>query len=285
MYRLGINFDEISDDIDVAIKVMQGQNVRYGELRTVNQKNFVFWSDSEVDDFKAKIDASGIELIAAATPLFKWYDADGDPDIPHDSFGFNPRLSHAEKMQTIDRAFSIANKLGIPRLRIFSGLGSSSDSGENFAKNELLIYALSEADKHNIDLYLENEPVCKVHRKQEIIALLETNKNERLKLWLDIANLVEIGEEVDGGFLAIVSSRLSYVHVKDFIVNNGEKTYVPAGRGDIPYKSIMKRISKVKPDDIIVTVETHARKNKSEMSIASIIGTRNILEAAGVNYE
>lgn len=39
MYKLGINFDEISDDLSTAIEVMNECGVQYGELRTVNKKN------------------------------------------------------------------------------------------------------------------------------------------------------------------------------------------------------------------------------------------------------
>ncbi len=285
MYKLGINFDEISDNLDISIATMVAHGVRYGELRTVNRKNFVFWSDDEVQAFKKKVDDSGIQVVAAATPLFKWYDYEDDPEVEHDNFGFNPRLSNDEKRQTIDKALAIAEQLKIPRLRIFSGLGTEDKPGLTFSRSKLLVYALEEAAKRNIDLYLENEPVCKVHARQDIIDLLGSNKHEHLKLWLDIANLIEIGEDVNPAFIRDVASRLEYIHVKDFVNKDSVKKYVPAGEGIIDYEEIMKCIYEVKKENIIVTVETHAQKNKVESSVASIIGTRNILEAAGVDYE
>jgi hypothetical protein len=123
MHKVGINFDEISDNLDTAIKVMHDCEVKYGELRTVSGKNFVFWSDEEVAAFKKQVDEAKIELVAAATPLFKWYTSPDAPEIQHDSFGFNPRLNDQEKKQVIERAIKIADALSIPRLRIFSGLG------------------------------------------------------------------------------------------------------------------------------------------------------------------
>ena len=169
MYKVGINFDEISDDLDVAIQTMEDCDVKYGELRTVNQKNFVFWSDEEAAAFKAKIKEANIELVAAATPLFKWYINSDDPEIKHDSFGFNPRLTEDEKYKVIERTFEVAAELSLPRLRIFSGLGRAENPGQLFAEDPLLAYALKLAEKYSIDLYLENEPVCRVHRKEHII--------------------------------------------------------------------------------------------------------------------
>jgi sugar phosphate isomerase/epimerase len=285
MYKVGINFDEISDNLDEATRLMWQQKVVYGELRTVNKKNFVFWTDPEVRDFKAKIGVSGIELVAAATPLFKWYDEETDPEVVHDNFGFNPRLSYEKKKQMIDRALDIANQLAIPRLRIFSGLGRLEVAGKSFADSELLTYALTQADAQNIDLYLENEPVCKVHTKSDILDLLKYNSHPRLNLWLDIANLIEIGEDLDPEFIKSVAGRLGYVHVKDFIEKDGEKTYVPVGKGKIAYDTAIQLLYHEKQDGIVITVETHAKTDKMSMSEQSIIGLREILEKQGVTYE
>lgn len=277
MYKVGINFDEISDDLDVAIQTMEECDVKYGELRTVNQKNFVFWSDEEVAAFKTKIKEADIELVAAATPLFKWYINSDDPEIKHDSFGFNPRLSEDEKHKVIERTFEVAAELSLPRLRIFSGLGRTEHPGQLFAEDPLLAYALKLAEKYSIDLYLENEPVCRVHRKEHIIELLEAQQNPRLKLWLDIANLVELDEEIDDEFLEQVASRLGYVHVKDFVMKDEQRIYVPAGEGEVKYAEILGRIHKLGLDDLIFTVETHAKTDKVDSSIKSIKGTKELV--------
>lgn len=285
MYKLGINFDEISDDLDTAIQTMQDQGIQYGELRTVRKKNFVFWDQKEIQAFRNTIAASGITLVAAATPLFKWYDNPDDPEIKHDSFGFNPRLSLDEKRKAIDRAISIAHQLSIPRLRIFSGLGKTEDAGVHFGNSELLRYALTLADQYSVDLYIENEPVCKVHTKQEIIHLLDTNTHARLKLWLDIANLVELSEDIDVEFVERISTRLGYIHIKDFTRQGNTLHYVPAGQGTVPYDKILKTLYASRPENIVVTVETHAKADTVEASIASIMGTRQILRNTGASYE
>lgn len=278
MYKVGINFDEISDDLDVAIQTMKECDVRFGELRTVNQKNFVFWSDEEVANFKKKVDEAGVELVAAATPLFKWYINADDPDIEHDSFGFNPRLDDEGKREVIERAFEVAVQLSIPRLRIFSGLGRAENAGAEFAQDPLLIFALELAEKYGIDLYLENEPVCRIHTKEHIVELLVNQQNPRLKLWLDIANLVELGEEIDNGFLAKVAPRLGYIHVKDFVMSKGQKVYVPTGEGQINYKQIIDSIDQLGLNDLIFTVETHAKTDKIDASVKSIKATKALVE-------
>ncbi len=261
---------------------MREHDLKYGELRTVNEKNFVFWNTQEVNDFQSHIIASQIELVAAATPLFKWYIEEHDPEIIHDSFGFNPRINDAQKRRIIAHTINVASNLGIPRLRIFSGLGVTADSGITFAKDPLLAYALECADRVNIDLYLENEPVCRVHDKEQIINVFKNNYHPRLKFWLDIANLTELGEDIDNAFIIEMAPRLSYLHIKDYTISNGLKEYVPAGEGEVDYNNVLAKIFKYCDNDLVLTVETHAQKSKIEMSARAISGTRLLLSKQGI---
>lgn len=285
MHKLGINFDEISDDITIALGVMKDEGVMFGELRTLNQKNFVFWTDQEVAAIKMIMQETDIKVIAAATPLFKWYINSTDPDVEHDSFGFNPRLSDEEKAKTIKRTIQIAAELGIPRLRIFSGLGKFDDVVRDFATSPLLELALCLAQQHDIDLYLENEPVCIAGRKDQILEVFGTNKHPNLKLWLDIANLVELNEEIDDEFIVPLADRIGYIHVKDYHMDNGEKHYLPVGEGDIDYPRILAGVFNVTKNELIITVETHAKEDKIGASIKSIRGTKAALGIIGVGYE
>ncbi len=278
MYKIGINFDEISDNLESAIELMRECGIKYGELRTINQKNFVFWSDEEVSSFKQRVDKAGIELVAAATPLFKWYENPDDSEVRHDSFGFNPRIDAKEKQRIIERTFQIASKLEIPCLRIFSGLGKSSNAGAVFARDPLLNHALDLADKYEVDLCIENEPICRVHTQAQVTELLANQKNGHLKLWLDIANFIELGEEIEESFVSQVADRLSYIHAKDFIIRNGKRLYVPIGEGQIDYRTILAMIDNAfKGGDLVITAETHAKKNKVEASTKSLSALKAIV--------
>ncbi|HVC36010.1 MAG TPA: TIM barrel protein [Candidatus Dormibacteraeota bacterium] len=278
MYKVGVNFDEISDDIHIALAVMKKQGVTYGELRTIEAKNFVFWTDDEVQYYKTIITMAGIELVAAATPLFKWYRTADSPEVRHDNFGFDPRLREEEKRAVIARTIEIATAMKIPRLRIFSGLGSSDKAGPVFASDPLLHYALELASKYEIDLYLENEPVCIIHNKQDVVDFFNQVTSQHMKYWLDVANLIELNEMVDDAFLSQVIARVGYVHVKDFINTTKGRKYVPVGQGEINYRQILADIRRSCPHELIITIETHAKINKIEHSIASIKGVRLLLK-------
>lgn len=282
MYKIGINFDEISDDIHEAIQVMQECGVRYGELRTLNKKNFVFWTNEEIAAFKKIIDAHDIEVIAAASPLFKWYTSTDSDGTEQESFGFNPRLSAEEQHTVIANAMNVAARLSIPRMRIFSGLGRTEQAGLNISQDPLFQKALALAAEKGITLYIENDPVCRVYTKQDMLDLLGASSCANLRLWLDVANMVEVGEDIDEAFLSAISSRLGYIHVKDFVIRNDQKVYVPIGEGIIAYQAIFEKIYAAHPaDDVIVTVETHARDSKADHSVRSLMGIKKILAQLG----
>ena len=152
-----------------------------------------------------------------------------------------------------------------------------------FANDPLLAYALECADNANIDLYLENEPVCRIHDKEQIIQLFSSNTHPRLKFWLDIANLTELNEEINDLFIAEMAPRLGYLHIKDYVLSIGQKEYVPVTEGEVGYDTILNRIFKYCQNDLVVTVETHAKDNKVEMSSRAIMGTRLLLSKQGVN--
>lgn len=264
--KLAINFDEISDNFQEAADIMQELGIKYGELRTVNRKNFVFWSDKEVSDFRKQVNERDITILAAATPLFKWYTSSNDPEVIHDSFGFNPRLSLEEKKRTIARVIEITDTLKIPKLRIFSELKSAGVKEKGFVSSQLLEYALDEAAAHNIDLLIENEPVCRIHTKAALIDFLGKNQSSNLKLWLDIANLFEIGEIIDKEFLSVIGQRVGYIHIKNYLFKDGVRQYVPAGSGEIDYDSVLPLVLSYCPREVIVSVETHASQTEKVSS-------------------
>lgn len=117
----------------------------------------------------------------------------------------------------------------------------------------------------------------------QIIKLFKNNNHPRLKLWLDIANLTELGEEIDNEFIIEMAPRLSYLHIKDYIISDGLKRYVPVGEGEVDYNSVLAKIFKYCDNDLVLTVETHAQNSKIEMSARAITGTRLLLSKQGVN--
>lgn len=283
MYKLGINFDEISNSLDEAILLMKRHDIQYGELRTLNGRNFCFWDSDDVRDVQSRLDVSAITPIAVASPIFKWYVSPEDLDVSHDSFGFNARLLDAEKKQVIDTVLGNARSMGLQTVRIFSGLGKSDGAVDRFLGDPILAYALDRADELDIDLCVENEPVCVLYTKSHLADLFSRDLHPRLKLWLDLANLAQVGDEIDDDFLKLVAPRMKYLHVKDFIKEGNVLKYVPLGKGQLPYADWLAMILPYIDNEVFITIETHApdelKKEYSEQSIVNMQATLKELVA------
>ncbi len=279
MFKIGINFDEISDDIDVSLATMVQESVKYGEIRTVHGKNFVDFTGEELTTIKQKVMENGIDFIAAASPLFKWYKTRDSAEVLHDNFGFNPRLNETEKKEYVRKAIRAASILGIGKIRIFSNLDDGSLSVNDFIHDPILSFALSEAQKANVVLLIENEPVCIVRTKKNLLAVFDAIRHPNLGLWLDIANLIEIGESVDEKFIRSLADKIEYLHVKDFTIQEQTRVYCPLGAGSIDYAAILGLLNKYLGNkDTCITVETHVPTDKQNASITSIRHLRQLMK-------
>ena len=278
MYKLGINFDEISDSLDVSLDIVKQLGLKYGELRTLDGKNFCFWTKEDLEHVKQTLIEHAVQPVAVASPIFKWYVSNDDPEVEHDSYGFNARLSDEEKRTVIKDVLKNAKYLSIPIIRIFSGLGKNKDAVKTFLADPMLAYALELAEDLDIYLCVENEPVCHIYTKQQLIELFAANTHPRMRLWLDVANLIRIGDVVDEELLSSVGDAIIYVHVKDYITKANDVEYVPVGSGEIDYPKTLSLIAQHLPDQTFVTIETHAPQDlKQAYSERSIVAMQEML--------
>lgn len=64
--------DEISDDLNEVIEFLKKCGIKYVELRTIQKKNLIDYSLSEVEKIRETLSKDGISVSAFASPLFKW---------------------------------------------------------------------------------------------------------------------------------------------------------------------------------------------------------------------
>lgn len=103
------------------------------------------------------------------------------------------------------------------------------------------------------------------------------------KLYLGISKAIDYYNTERIHTALKMAPRLSYLHIKDYIISDGLKKYVPAGEGEVGYDSVLAKIFKYCDNDLVLTVETHAQNSKIEMSARAISGTRLLLSKQGVN--
>ncbi|MGG0256897.1 TIM barrel protein [Bacillus toyonensis] len=284
--KLTINLDEISSNLDVSFAFLKEMDLHTCELRIINGKNISLMNKEEIIQFSKKLELEGIIPVSIASPIFKWNVRKSEENVVYDNFGISPNLSFKEKEQLIDNILEYAEILAIEKIRIFSYLGKMDNPFSYFLNNRLL----EKIKKSNLTFLLENEPACTIYTKKHLeylTDLITDNHMSNIKIWLDIANLIQVGEEINESFIEKIAPYIEYVHIKDFIYSGNSIKYVPVGDGIINYMKIMSLLNKHIPNsqDITISIETHAsnEKEKYEYSKKSIISLREILK--GVKYE
>ncbi|QWI72987.1 sugar phosphate isomerase/epimerase (plasmid) [Bacillus mycoides] len=284
--KLTINLDEISSNADLSFAFLKEMDLQSCELRMINEKNISQMNKKEVIEFSDVLKSKGITPVSIASPIFKWNANNSQETIIHDNFGIDSKLSFTEKEKLVDRVLEYADILSIDKIRIFSYLGKVDNSLNTLFTDRVFEKLM----RGNLTFLLENEPVCTVHTKQHLedfASLIADNNITNIKIWLDIANLIQIGEDIDESFIEKIAPYIEYIHVKDFIYNGYHVKYVPVGAGIINYVKILSLLNKHIPDsqDITISIETHAKTEEEKYSYSkkSIIALREILKE--VSYE
>ncbi|MCC2352707.1 sugar phosphate isomerase/epimerase [Bacillus pacificus] len=279
--KLTINLDEISSNIDSSFTFLKEMDLHTCELRMINNKNLSLMNKNEILDFANKLKSSGITPVSIASPLFKWTTNNSIETIIHDSFGIDPNLSLSEKEKLMDNILKYADILSIDKIRIFSYLGKVENPVSNFVRDKLFEKIIN--DNHTF--LLENEPVCTIYMKkhlEDFVKFIDSNNITNIKIWLDIANLIQVGEDIDESFLEKIAPHIEYLHIKDFIYVGTSIKYVPVGTGVINYAKILSLLNKHIPDsqDITISIETHAKNEEEKYSYSkqSVIKLREKLE-------
>ncbi|MGU3438773.1 sugar phosphate isomerase/epimerase family protein [Bacillus cereus] len=284
--KLTINLDEISSNIDVSFAFLKEMDLHTAELRMINEKNISLLNKSEVIKLSNKLTSNAITPIAIASPIFKWHFNNYQENVVHDNFGIAATLLYIEKENIIDSVLECADMLSIDKIRIFSYLGKV-DNPFSILFTDRLFEKLIRS-KHTF--LIENEPVCTVYTKKHLehLAELIARKNiTSIKIWLDIANLIRIGEDIDEVFIEKIAPHIEYIHIKDFVYIGESIKYVPVGTGVIDYVKIITLLDGYIPNsqDITISIETHAgtEKEKYSFSKKSIMALREKLKE--VSYE
>lgn len=83
-----------------------------------------------------------------------------------------------------------------------------------------------------------------------------------------------------GALLNLLHSRrgTKVTYDENYVIKDGVRQYIPAGDGEIDYSSVLPRVLSRCPQDVIVSVETHApREEKISASRSSLMYLTDLL--------
>lgn len=254
---LVLNPDEAGADPVVGMDLAVRLGVGWLEIRSADGVNALMLPDARLGEIRAAAEARGLEVAALASPLWKWC-LPGAETGRVDSFGFPVRVPAGERRGWVRRAVEVAVLLGAPAVRVFSHLRVRGGDPESLDGDPLLPYALDLAAAAGIRLLLENEPACAVAHAGPLLDVLGRWHERGLGLWLDLANLHEVGEAT-GEAVAALAPFAGYVHVKDYrAVAGGGRAFCAAGTGEVPWRGLLPVLHAVRPG-LPYALETHVR--------------------------
>ncbi len=267
--------DEVSPELGAGLRFAAEQGLSTVDIRSIGGINFLSFEQDRQQAIACEIRDAGLKVGCFATPLLKWA-APGKPSGPAgDQFGFDAKgRSNAELYEA---AFAAAGVLGTRNLRIFSLL---TDDGFKLSDLEADFTALlKRAERHDMVLHVENEPVCNVRTVGHLVALMQAWRQPRLRALLDIGNAHAVGAKPAAAELTAVMPFVDQMHFKDYAL--AKQAYVAMGEGDIDYAAAMRVcFAGLGSRPLSLTIETHVPGDQPGATQRSLAAVRQLAAAS-----
>ncbi len=231
--------DEAAPDLNGQITALKRNGMEYMELRNINGKGILDYSDEEIAGFKEVLDQNGIKVSSLGSPIGKYNIT--DPFEPH----FN----------SFKKAVKAAQILGTKYMRIFSFFIPEGEDCKKYREEVFsrLNAMLDYAEKEGITLCHENEAGIYGRMPEECLDLLENLP--RLKGIFDPSNFIKERADIQWG-IDHLTPYLEYLHIKDCGLD--DMKIVPAGFGDGQVADVIEAISAQRDGlDTFLSVEPH----------------------------
>lgn len=256
--KLSVITDEISQDLEHAIRVMQEYGVTGAELRGLWNVNIADIDDATARRAKKLLDANGIQVSSIASPFYKCdlFEEEGEAKGPLHLA--TPR-DLSEQMDLLYRCIDLAHFFETSIVRVFAFWKRGNLTPEI---EKRIVDAFAEpvqvAEREGITLALENEHACFVRTGVEAARVVRAVGSPHLRVCWDPGNAFCAGETPYPDGYEAVRDLLVHVHVKDAVRHNGEVTFVVVGEGEIDYGGQFEALRR---DGYRgwVSLETHAR--------------------------
>ena len=218
--------DEIAASLDTQMQVLEKLHMNHIEMRGVDGRNFVEYSETEAREIKKRLDARGFSLSAVGSPI-------GKIGITDD---FGPH------MELFKHTVELAHIMDTPNIRMFSFYGPKGQESFDAYRGkvmEQLGQFVDYAAGNDIVLLHENEKGIYGEMAEGCLEILNQLAGEHFMAVFDFANFVQAGQDTLEAY-EMLKPYIAYIHVKDAMLKDG--SVVPAGYGDGNVKEILMRL-------------------------------------------
>lgn len=129
---------------------------------------------------------------------------------------------------------------------------------------------VKEAEKFGVTVCIEGVTSYVIHDPKSIKRMLDTINSSNLQILFDPVNLLSIDtyknqDSIIEEAFQLFGDRISIVHIKDFIIEDGKMKSVPIGEGLLNYQLLLKYFKANKPYINFVMEEVDITKINSSM--------------------
>ena len=280
-FKLGIITDEITSDLEEALKFSSSFGLHYCELREFWGKTFMNWPQEDLDRAKKLLAQYNIQVSDIGSPIFKW-DLPGMPGKNENERATSKgTYSEADSDKMLEQSFKIAHHFDSRKVRIFS-YWRVEDPEKVFTRvSERLAKAAKLAAKNDIILVLENEYSCNVGTGKELGKVIKHVNSPSLRGLWDPGNAAFLGETPFPDGYEACKGTFAHMHVKDAATNpnTGKHAWMAVGGGTIDFKGQFAALRKDGYSGTM-SLETHYRRpdgNKMESTRESLEGLLKVI--------
>lgn len=219
MIRISAFSDELSPCLDEQIAWLVNHQVKWMEIRFVDERNITTFTEEEAQEIRHKLDEAGIGVSAVASPIGK-YPIDA-PFEPH--------------FELFKHTVRLAQVLGAPFVRIFSFYPPEGCCIEEYEEQVLarMRQMASWAEAEGVRLAHENEAHIFGHTAKNCATLMREVASTAMVQAYDPANYVW-GEGITDNMCScwpLVAPYVEHIHIKDWKLGSTEIGSL-AGDGD-----------------------------------------------------
>lgn len=270
-YTLSVITDEVSPELSAGLKFAREEKLTTIDIRSIGGVNFLSLDAKHQQQIASEIKDAGLEVGCFATPLFKWPKPGTMAGNAGDQFGFD-RKGRSDG-ELFEDACEAAALLGTRNLRIFSYL--TYDGFRNADLEDDYGALLTLAEKYDLMLHVENEPVCNVATVAQLTSLCKAFGHPRLRALLDIGNAAYSGAVPTTSELSEVMPYVDMMHFKDYVATS--HAYAPMGDGGVPFAALLPTcFSAAKDRSLTLVVETHVPDDQPGATRRSVAGVRRL---------
>lgn len=290
MYQLGIISDEVSADFEHACKLISEWGLPYVELRTMEGKNILELSESELNKVEASLKRYDLKVCAIASPALK-SPRDGKPKKVEGDFQLEGDESFEGQLDLIRRSAALAKRFDTDKIRIFTFWREDwSDAlAEDVAAK--LARAAELAEDLGVVLAVENEHICVAGTGQELSQVFERLEAQTSPevfthigtLW-DPGNAYACGENepYPKDYETLKPDGIVHIHLKDAVRDESGTRFVPLGKGAIDYAAQFRRLKEDGYEGLLVLEPHYAPGGTPQEAAAhtAVIAAQKVLAEA-----